>query len=65
MRCISVEVHGTLQLLDDLNYESSLALRSWSQVPLVEARAALKDWLSSGRGVTHLKHQPHEQQYQQ
>ena len=50
MRGISVEVHDKFQLLDDLNHASSLALRQWSQIPLVDMRKELKDWLSSGMG---------------
>ena len=43
MRGISVEVHGTFKFLDDLNRESRLDLRSWSQIPLVETRSELKN----------------------
>ena len=41
---ISLPVHEAFVRLEDLNHESSLALRTWSRKPLVERRSEFKDW---------------------
>ena len=41
---ISIQVHDAFVQLEDLNHESSLALRTWSRRPLVERRSEVRDW---------------------
>ena len=41
-RGISIPVHDVFMQLEELNYQSSIALREWAPEPLVERRAELK-----------------------
>ena len=41
---ISIPVHDTFVQLEDLNHESSLALRTWRQKPLAAKRSEVRDY---------------------